>query len=157
MIGNVEEKQSLVLQNVIFFRKKLDQQASINISKEIDEILAKNNAKKNGSTITITHNVMVENGQQVIDLEMMIPLDKEISAPNGFEFLPEFVLNDAFKVRIEGNPQQMQSAVETLAEYIKSKNLQPNTPLYVVTVKEAKTQLDIDSMIIDLYTGVEEI
>lgn len=157
MIGNVEEKQSLVLQNVLCFRRKLDQQASMNITKEIDEILAKNNAKKNGSTVTITHNITVENGQQVIDLEMMIPLDKKISVLNGVNFLPEFVLNDAFKIRIEGNPQQMQGAVQTLAEYIKSKGLQANTPLYVVTIKDAKTPLEVDSMITELYTGVEKI
>ena len=156
MISNIEENQSLVLQNVISFRKKLDQQTSTEVSKEIDEILANNNAKKNGCTVTITHNSIIKNGQQIIDLEMMIPLDKEISAPVGFEFLSEFVLKDAFKVRIEGNPQQMQSAVESLAKYIKNKKLQPNTPLYVVTVKEAKTQFDIDSMVTDIYTGVEK-
>lgn len=157
MIGNVEERQSLILHNVLVFRGKLDQQAATNISKEIDEILAKNNVKKEGSTVTVTHNILVEKGQQVIDLEMMIPLDKKITAPDGFHFLPEFVLLDAIKVRITGNPEQMQGAIQILGEYIKNKNLQPNTPLYVVTVKEAKTPIDINSMIMDLYTGVKSV
>lgn len=157
MIGNVEENQNLVLQNVLKFRKKLDQQALIYISKEIDEILAKNNAKKKGNATTVTHNITVENEQQVIDLEMMIPLDKEIVVPNGFEFLPEFLLNDAFKIRIEGTPQQMQDAVKILARYIDERKMKPNTPLYVVTVKEAKTPCDIEGMIADLYSGVEQV
>jgi len=155
MIGSVEEGQQLLLRNVLSFRKNLDQQSLVEISKEIDEIIAKNDARKDGNVVTITHNVTVENGQQFIDIEMMIPLDKGIVAPSGFVFLPEFLLNDAFTIRIIGSPQQMQDAVRILAEYIQNKNLKPNTPLYVVTVKEAKTQLNIEDMITDLYTGVE--
>lgn len=155
MIGSVEEGQQLILKNILSFRKKLNQQSLIDISKEIDDIVEKNDAKKDGSVVTVTHNVTVENGQQLIDIEMMIPLNKEIVVPNGFVFLKEFLLNDAFKIRIIGSPQQMQDAVQILAEYIQNKNLKPNTPLYVVTVKEAKTQLDIEDMITDLYTGVE--
>ena len=155
MIGSVEEGQQLLLRNILSFRKNLDQQSLVEISREIDEMLAKNEARKDGNVVTITHNVTVENGQQFIDIEMMIPLDKEIVVPSGFVFLPEFLLNDAFKIRIIGSPQQMQDAVQILAEHIQNKNLKPDTPLYVVTVKEAKTQMDIDDMITDLYTGVE--
>lgn len=157
MIRNVEERQSLILYNVLTFRGKINQQEIADISKEIDEILAQNSAKKEGSTVTVTHNVSVEKGEQVIDFEMMIPLNKEIIVPENFNFLPSFVLNDAIKVRIEGNPQQMQSAVQILVEYLKSNNLQPDTPLYVVTVREAKTALDIDDMITDLYTGIRPV
>lgn len=156
MIGSVEEGQQLLLRNVLSFRKNLDQQSLIEISKEIDEIIAKNEARKDGSVVTVTHNVTVENGQQFIDIEMMIPLNKKIDVPNEFAFLPEFSLKDALKIRIVGSPQQMQDAVGILKEYIQNKNLKPNTPLYVVTVKEAKTQLDIEDMITDLYTGVED-
>ena len=156
MIGSVEEGQQLLLRNVLSFRKNLDQQSLIEISKIIDEIIAKNEARKDGSVVTVTHNVTVENGQQFIDIELMLPLDKEIVVPNEFVFLPEFSLRDAFKIRIVGSPQQMQDAVGILKEYIQNKNLKPSTPLYVVTVKEAKTLLDIEDMITDLYTGVED-
>lgn len=155
MIGEIEQNQTLLLKNVLCIRRKLDQQTAINISNEIDGILAQNKTKKNGSVITITHDITVENGQQIIDLEMMTPLDKEITAPNGFTFLSEFILENAFKLRIEGNPQQMQNAVRILAEHIKNKNLKPITPLYVVTVQEAKMQFDIENMVTDIYIGVE--
>lgn len=155
MIGHVEEGQQLILRNILSFRKKLNQQSLIDISKEIDEILVKNGARKDGSVVTVTHNVTIENGQQFIDIEMMIPLNKKIDVPNEFVFLPEFSLKDALKIRIVGSPQQMQGAVGILKEYIQNKNLKPNTPLYVVTVKEAKIQIDIDDMITDFYTGVE--
>ncbi len=157
MIGNIEENQSLILNNVLTFRGKLNQQESISISKEIDDILEKNNAKKVGGTVTVTHNISVENGVQIIDLEIMLPLDKEITVSEPFTFMPEFALNDALRIRIEGNPQQMQTAIQTLAEYIESKNLQPNTPLYAVTIKEAKTAFDVEDMITDLYTGIESV
>lgn len=154
MIGSVEEGKQLLLRNVLSFRKNLDQQSLIEISKEIDEIIAKNEARKDGSVVTVTHNVTVENGQQFIDIEMMVPLDKEIVVPKGFVFLPKFLLNDAFKIRIVGSPQQMQDAVRILAEYIQNKNLKPNTPLYVVTVKEAKKQSELENMETDIYVGI---
>ena len=157
MIGNVEENQRLEIKNVLNFRRRLDNQDAMNISKEIDGILENNNARKSSGVITVTHNISVENGKQIIDLEMFIPLDKEIFAPSGYKFLPCFVLNDAYKLRIEGNPQQMQEAIQKFAEYIRNKNCKPSTPLYVVTVKETTGSLDVDNMITDLYSGVEAI
>ena len=97
----------------------------------------------------------MRDGQPVMDLDMFIPLDKEITAPNGYRFLPSFVLNDAYKLRIEGNPQQMQEAIQKFAEYIRNKNPKPSKPLYVVTVKESTGPLDVDNIITDLYSGVE--
>ena len=157
MIENVEENQRLEIKNVLNFRRKLNNQGLMNISKEIDKILIDNNARKNNGVITVTHNIAVENGKQVIDIEMFIPLDKEITAPSGYRFLPSFLLNDAYKLRIEGNPQQMQEAIQKFAEYIRNKNLKPSTPLYVVTVKESTGPLDVDDMITDLYSGVESL
>lgn len=155
MIGEIEKNQSLFLKNVLQVRKKVAQNNSFLISNEIDNFIEKNGAKKDGNTITITHNVTIENGEQVFDLEMMIPLNKKIEPFQEYNFLPEFSLNNALKVRIEGNPQQMQSAVQRMSEYVKNENLNVTTPLYVVTIKEAKTNADIDDMITELYIGVK--
>ena len=146
MISEIEKNQSLFFKNVLQVRKKVAQNNSFLISNEIDNFIEKNGAKKDGNTITITHNVTIENGEQVFDLEMMIPLNKEIEPFQEYNFLPEFLLNNALKVRIEGNPQQMQSAVQRMSEYVKNENLNVTTPLYVVTIKEAKTNADIDDM-----------
>ena len=155
MISEIEKNQSLFFKNVLQVRKKVAQNNSFLISNEIDNFIEKNGAKKDGNTITITHNVTIENGEQVFDLEMMIPLNKEIEPFQEYNFLPEFLLNNALKVRIEGNPQQMQSAVQRMSEYVKNENLNVTTPLYVVTIKEAKTNADIDDMITELYIGVK--
>lgn len=146
--------QDLKMKNVLTLRRKMDQQTSVSVSKEIDEIVERSKAKKNGCTVTVTHNITVENGQQVLDLEIMIPLDKEIAVPAGFEFKNEFSINNALMVRINGNPNQMQGALKELSEYIKEKNLKPNTPLYVVTVKEAKIPAEVNDMVTEIYIGV---
>ena len=155
MISEIEKNQSLFLKNVLQIRKKIAPNNSFLISNEIDNFIEKNGAKKDGNTITITHNVTIENGEQVLDLEMMIPLNKEIEPFQEYNFLSEFSLNNALKVRIEGNPQQMQNAVQRMSEYVKNENLNVTTPLYVVTIKESKTNADIDYMITELYIGVK--
>lgn len=155
MISEIKSNQSLFLKNVLHIRKQVSQNNSFLISNEIDNFIEKNGVKKDGNTVTVTHNVIVENGEQVFDLEMMIPLDKKIESFNEFNFLSEFSLTNALKVRIEGNPQQMQSAVQIMSEYVKNKNLKVTTPLYVVTMKESKINDYIDDMITELYIGVE--
>ena len=57
MIGTVEENQRLEIKNVLNFRRKLNNQDLMNISKEIDKILLNNNAKKNNGVMTVTHNI----------------------------------------------------------------------------------------------------
>lgn len=54
----------------------------VDILKKVDEIVAKNDVGKDDSVVTIKHNVVVENNQQLIDAEMMIPLNKEIVVAN---------------------------------------------------------------------------
>lgn len=149
--------QDFKIINVLTFRKKINQQTAMCITQQIDSILLQNGAQKTGNTVSITHGISVENGQQIIDLEMMIPLDRKINAPDGFDFMPEFSLTNALQMRIEGNPQQLQTAIQKFAEYIRNKNFKPSTPLYVVAVKESTGPLDVDDMITDLYSGVESL
>ncbi len=157
MIGKIETNQRLYLSNVLSFRGKCSQRELREITNKIEKILLENDAKKNGSTVSVTHNILMENGVEVMDFEIMIPLNKEISVPSGFRFISKFFLDNALKIQITGNPSQAQDAVKALGDYIKQNNIQSATPIYVVAVKEAKTAIDIDNMITELYTGVEVI
>lgn len=157
MIGKIETNQRLYLSNVLSFRGRCSRKELQEITGKIESILLENNAKKNGSTVSVTHNILMENGVEVMDFEIMIPLNKEVSVPSGFRFFSKFILDNALKIQITGNPSQAQDAVKAFGDYIKQNNIQSTTPIYVVAVKEAKTVSDIDNMITELYTGVEAI
>lgn len=155
MIKSIEENQSLEIKNVLHFREKLNPQTSATITKQMDDLMRKYNASKSGSVITVTYAVTIENGQQTMDIEMFVPLDKEIEVQNPFDFIPVFHLSNALKVQITGNPQQLETAIKTLSEYIKTNQLTPITSAYVVTIKEARTQQELDEMITEVWVGVK--
>lgn len=152
--NSILENQTLYMKNVLSYRGKVTQMESMQISKQIDDIIRANNATKDGAVVTVTHSIKMNDGQPVMDLEMKIPLDKPVVVTDNFEFIPEFVLENTLKARHIGNPQLLEGKMNELKEYMDSHNLTPMSPAYIATVKEAKTQAEIDDMIIDVYVVV---
>jgi len=152
---NILENQHLIMKNVLSYRGKVTQTESMLVSKKIDDILKENNATKNGSVVTVTHSIEMQDGQPVFDFEMKIPLDKPITVSDEFEFIPEFALENALKARVIGSPQVLEGMMKELKEYMDDNDLTPLSPAYIATVKEAKTQAEINDMIIDIYVAVK--
>lgn len=154
MIGDVVENQTLEMENVLHYRSWLTQQQANAVFIEAEELMNKQQATKNGYVATITHAVDMCDGQPTMDLEVFLPLDKEIEPSDGFDFIKQFKIEKALKLRIEGSPQQTQAAMQILSKHIQNNSLQPSTPVCMVTVKGAITPLEIEDMITDIYIGV---
>ncbi len=90
----------------------------------------------------------------VMDIEILIPLDREITPPAGYIWKPHFLLTNALMIRHIGNPAALQNAINELNAYIMEHQLVPISTGYNVTVKEAKTPLEIDNMEVDIYVGI---
>ncbi len=147
--------QILSLTNVLTYRNKMTQQESAFLTNNINTVLAESGAVQVGSTVTVTHSIEMVEGAPIIDLEIFIPINKAIIPPQNFSFTKEFKIENALKMRICGNPQNMNLAMEKLKEYIDSNGLVPTTSVYTVTVKGATSQEDLENMIIDIYVGVK--
>jgi effector-binding domain-containing protein len=150
----IKHGQELVLRNVLRYRAKTNQTDLIATTQRMGEVIAAAGAKKDGYTATATYGFEAQDGQQIIDMEINIPLDKPIEAELPYEFLPEFTIANAAVVRHEGNPQGLERTMQRLIGYINENGLTPNTPAYNVTVRDAFRVEDIDTMIIDLYVGI---
>ena len=150
----IKEQQVLEMKNLLSFRGKVTQQAFAAKSQEIEQILKAAGAEKAAPAVTTTF--AVEQGPMgpVMDVEILLPLDKEIQAPAGFTFKPHFLLTNAVMVRHVGHPSRMQESVNALNAYITEHQLVPITSGYNVTVKEAKTPLELDMMEVNIYVGV---
>lgn len=148
------EGQTLELHNVLSYRAKMTQQELAAKSREIEELLQRSGAKRTANPVTATF--AVEQGLQgpVMDIELLLPLDREIALPEGYVWKPYFLLTNAVVVRHIGNPATMQMTVNAINEYIAEHHLTPITPGYNVTVKEAKSPLELDEMIVDIYVGI---
>jgi effector-binding domain-containing protein len=154
MNGAIKENQELQMTNVLSFRKRT---AATEFQAELARIgkfVEDGGFTKTGPTVTATFAAEVENGAQMLDMEVLIPLDKPFDPPEGCVCKPEFKLVNAAVIRHTGNPAGLQSTVNKLLAYIQQKGLQPITSGYNVTVKEAKTPLEVDEMIVDIYLGI---
>ena len=150
----IKEEQTLEMHNVLSFRAKMTQQELMEKAKELENIMQDNGAQRTGSVVTATFAVEQSARGVVMDMEFLLPLDREIVAPTGFVWKPHFLLTNAVVVRHIGNPSGLQESVNALNAYIAQHRLTPITVGYNVTVKEAKTPLELDDMIVDIYVGI---
>jgi effector-binding domain-containing protein len=154
MNGTIKENQELHMANVLSFRKRA---AAAEFQAELARIgkfVEDGGFTKTGPTVTATFAAEVENGAQILDMEVLIPLDKPFDPPERCVCKPEFKLVNAAVIRHTGNPAGLQNTVNELIAYIQQNGLQPITSAYNATVKEAKTPLEIDEMIVDVYIGL---
>ena len=155
MISEVFENQTLYLKNVLYYRGWVTQQDSNKIFQKMESFFTSANAQKDGNIVTVTNAVETKDGAPMMDIEIFIPLDKEIKVNEEYKFIPAFEITNALMIRIEGHPTQWQTAMQNLSEHIQKNDLQPTTPALMATVKAVITPLEIDEMITEIYVGIK--
>jgi hypothetical protein len=86
-------------------------------------------------------------------MEILVPLDKEVTVQAPYIFKPLFHLKYAVHARHEGNPQLLQNTLNQMMTYIQNTNSQI-TSVYSVNIKELEPGDSMDDMVTDLYIGV---
>lgn len=149
----VREDQELILENVLSFRGKVTQQQIQVEMMKIGQLLQKLGVQKNGPTTTATYAVEQLENEQLMDVELLIPLDRPIQLPSEYTFKPIIKIVNALSIRHEGHPIKLQESINKLNEYIIEHKKQVITATYNVTVQDVMRQEDLDKMIIDIYVG----
>ena len=121
---------------------------------KIGVYLQENKLKNVGPIITSTFSVENVDGEQLLDMEILVPVDKEIETSGEYQFKKKFQLVNAVYARHEGNPNLLQETYSELMGYIQKNNLLQITTAYNVNVKDPTSADDLDNMIIDVYIGV---
>lgn len=150
----IKDNMTLEMRNVLSFRKKMTQQELSAKSQEIEKLLTDTGAKKVAPTVTTTFSVEQGVTGPVMDVEILLSIDKEIPLPDGYIWKSHFLLTNALMIKHVGNPGALQNTVNELNTYILEHQLVPISTGYNVTVKEAKTPLEIDQMEVDIYVGI---
>lgn len=81
---NLIEHQTLEMWNVLSYRAKMTQQELQLKSREIEQLLQTTGAKRAGATATTTFSVEQGVNGPVMDVEFLLPLDREISLSAGY-------------------------------------------------------------------------
>ncbi len=152
-MADIETNKNITLENLLSLRKKM---LSTEINEEmikISKLFAANGIKKAGPIVTTTFAVLENN---VLDMEILVPMDKIFELPNEYKFKPKFKLTNAIYARHCGNPAFLQEVCNEMVEFISRNGLQQITPGYNVTVKDLLPCMSVDDCIIDVYIGVSD-
>lgn len=152
----ITENATLEMTNVLSYRRRSTQRELSQVSRDIEEVLRCSGAKRSGSSVSSTHAVDTSGAEPMLDMEILIPIDKEISVSSPFAIKPVFRLRNAVKIRHKGSPALLQNTAKELMDYISDRGLTPITPGYNVTVQEPAAPTDVDNLVVDIYVGISD-
>ena len=142
------------MENVLSIRKKMTQQEIQQTLADMGNVIKTLSANKNGSLVTTTFGVEQTPTGPILDMEILVPLDKEIAVQEPYIQKLLFHLKYAVHARHEGNPQLLQNTLNQMMAYLQENKLTQITSVYSVNIKELKQGDSMDDMVTDLYIGV---
>lgn len=146
----IKENQELDILNLLSYRGKVSQAEFESIGKEMEKYIQETGAKRAGNPITATYAVEGE----IVDMEILIPIDKKIEAIGKFAFKNQIKITNAVVASYTGHPMGLQDACMQLNQYIMDNKLQPLTVGYNVTKKT--DMLSPEQTEIDVYVGINQ-
>jgi effector-binding domain-containing protein len=153
-MNRILQDQTFEMKNVLSYRAKMTQNQFLESMNNISLFMKENSVKKNGYIVTSTFSIENTNNQQIMDIEILIPIDKEIVSVNEYKFKKIFKLTNAVKIRHDGKSNLITQSGELLMKYISDNGLTPITTGYNVTIKEPISA--IDDIVVDIYIGITE-
>jgi hypothetical protein len=127
-MADIRGNQALRMTNVLSYRKRAAASEFQAELVRIGKFAEDGGYTKTSPTVTATFAAEVENCVQMLDMELLIPLDMPFTPPEGCVCKPEFLLTNAVVIRHTGNPAGLEKTVNELLAYIQQKGLQPITP-----------------------------
>ena len=153
-----KDMMTLQMKNVLSFRGKLDQKGLNDKRQEMYDIIKQLGVHPIYPEITTNFgSEQTENGL-LIDMEILIPLDKDISHEvavmnkEGLRFKPKFQLVNAVCISHVGNKEKIEDCLKELNKYMKVRNMRPITNQYSVPRKNPENP---DEIIMDILVGVD--
>ena len=151
-------EQNLQMKNVLSFRGKMDQNALMEKRKEIDDLMKQLGVHPIHPAITTNFGKEETPNGPVMDMEILIPLDRDISHElavlklPGYRFKPLFLLANAVKLHHVGSADSLENSIRELYRYIQVRNMRPITTGYNIPQNDPDDPKDL---IMDIMVGVD--
>lgn len=75
-------------------------------------------------------------GEQILEMEFLLPIDREVNENNEYLFKPKFHLMNAVYLRFQGTTEELPSAYNEIATFINQKKVQQITSAYSINLNE---------------------
>lgn len=150
----IRSNSEIKYEKLLSLRKKMcSSKINIELSTFL-QFIQKLKLTKTGPLISATFNYEHINGEEILDTEFLIPVDREITICNQeYRYKPVFHIVNAVSIRHIGSPNTLPSTYEKLGEYIRHNNLQPITAAYNVNINDEQIS-NGQEPIIDVYIGI---
>lgn len=151
-MSEILKNQKFEINNVLSYREKMLEHKINQRAIMMKNFIKNEGSKCMGSPITATFGINVDNGNRIIDVEILIPVDRKIDHGEEYVLKEQFKLENALMIRHIGNPMLIQESFNELNQYIMDNHLVPITVGYNVTVNSDAG--DIENTEIDIYVGI---
>jgi len=115
-MSQILQNQTLEMTNVLSRRGKFTQTELQLEMQNIGIFFKENGIEKNGNIVTATF--AVDSSSGIMDVEILVPMNRETSLSNGYTFKSIFKLTNAVKIRHIGNPAFLQKSANEMTEHI---------------------------------------
>lgn len=150
LTNEIKEGVEFKQYNLVSCRKKMFAQEIVDEIAKLGDFLSERGVSREGPLISATHGLEMVDGQQKIDFEFMVPVNRQINLPNQYSFKSTFHLVNAIHRRYIGEPAGLKMVYEDILNYLQTKKLVQITPFY--NVEYNKVTLEHKS--IDVYIGI---
>jgi len=153
----ITTEQNLRMTNVLSFRGKVDKQALTEKRDEINALIKEFGAHAIHPAVTTSYGTEETEKGPLIDMEILVPLDRDVSTEiirkqlPGYRFKPIFLLTNAARIHHTGG-SSIEESIKELYNYIRVRNLRPITTLYNITINDPEDPKDL---IVDLMMGID--
>ena len=153
----IKEEMNLQMKNVFSYRGKLTEKALAKKKVEIESLIKEFGAHPVHPAITTSYGADQNPAGPVIDMEVLIPLDKDVSHEvlvknlPGYRFKPVFLLTNAVVLHHTGDAN-LEDSIKELYTYINARNMRPITTLYNITINDPD---DPNDLVTDLMIGID--
>ena len=150
----IEENKQLKLKNVLSIRRNMIFE---HIEKEVYLMgiyIQSKESAKNGPLVTCIHKFLNKKKLQLLDTEILIPINKAINVTNStYVFYEIFTLDHCIYTRVIGDASKMQHIVSGMEDYLRKNRLKQLTSAYIVQIKDLSQVIKATDMIFDFYIG----
>lgn len=149
----IETGKSIKFENIVSLRKVMTQEEVQPELTKLTNFLESNNVKRTSPMLTTTFNIEMIEGKQFLDMEFLIPIDREIEVPDSYTFKPVFHLVNAIHKQHIGSPNHIQDTYNDLITFIQEHQLHQITSGYNININESEVVLGSTPKI-DIYIGI---
>ena len=154
----ITTEQNVEMRNVLSYRGKVDQKLLMEKRKEIDDIMKRFGVRPIHPAITTTFGIEKTENGPIMDMEILVPLDKDISHEiamakiPGYRFKPHFLLANAVRLRHTGDTDTIENSIRELYKFMQVRDLKPITTCYNIPMNDPDDPKDL---IMDMMVGVD--